>query len=83
MTKKVIAIISVLKPVDDTRNFEKIARSLSNTNKYDINIIGFSTINIPSYPNIAFHPIFNLKRTSIKRLGVPVIIYKKLLKLKP
>ncbi|MCK5278953.1 MAG: glycosyltransferase [Cyclobacteriaceae bacterium] len=83
MTKKVIAIISVLKPVDDTRNFEKIARSLSNTNKYDINIIGFSTINIPSCPNITFHPVFNFKRTSINRLRVPIIVYKKLLKLKP
>lgn len=42
MTKKVIAVISVLKPVDDTRNFEKVARSVGNTNKYDINIIGFT-----------------------------------------
>ena len=83
MTKKVIAIISVLKPVDDTRNFEKIAKSLSNTNKYDINIIGFSTINIPLHQNITFHPIFKFKRTSIQRFSAPVKVYKKLLKLTP
>lgn len=83
MTKKVITIISVLKPIDDTRNFEKIARSLSNTNEYDINIIGFSTINIPSDQKITFHPIFNFNRASIKRLWASVKIGKKLLELKP
>ena len=83
MTKKVIAIVSVLKPVDDTRNYEKFARSIGNTNKYDINIIGFSTKNIPSNLNITFHPIFNFKRDSIKRLIAPIHIFRKLLKLKP
>lgn len=83
MTKKVIAIISVLKPVDDTRNYEKIARSISNTNKYDINIIGFSTINIPSDQNIAFLPIFNFKRYHIQRLWASLKVYKNILKVKP
>lgn len=83
MTKKVIAIISVLKPVDDTRNFEKVARSIGNTNKYDINIIGFSTKNIPSDRNITFHPIFNFRRNSSKRLIASILIFRKLLKLKP
>ncbi len=83
MTKNVIAIISVLKPVDDTRNYEKIAKSISNTNKYGINIIGFLAKRISAYPNITFHPIFNFKRTSIKRIGASISIWKKLLKLKP
>lgn len=83
MTKKVIAIISVLKPVDDTRNYEKIAKTISNTNKYDTNIIGFSAKIIPANTNITFHPIFNFKRTSITRLGASLLIWKKLLKLKP
>lgn len=83
MTKNVIAIISVLKPVDDTRNYEKIASSISNTNKYDINIIGFSPKRIPVYPNITFHAIFNFKRTSIRRLWASISIWKVLLKLKP
>ncbi len=83
MTKKVIAIVSVLKPVDDTRNFEKIAVTISNTNKYDINIIGFSTKKIPSYPNITFHPVFSFQRTSFKRIVASIKILKIILKLKP
>ena len=83
MTKKVIAIVSVLKPVDDARNFEKIATSIGNTNKYDINIIGFSAKKLPDVENISFYPAFRFKRLSIKRLGAPVTIIKILLKLKP
>jgi glycosyltransferase involved in cell wall biosynthesis len=83
MTKKVIAIISVLKPVDDTRNYRKIARTISNTNKYDINIIGFSAKKIPLCPNVKFHPIFNFRRSSIKRLTASFQILKVLLKVKP
>ncbi len=83
MTKKVIAIISVLKPIDDTRNFEKIAVPLGNTNKYGINIIGFSTKVVPAHPNITAHPIFHFKRNSLQRLGASFSIWKILLKLKP
>lgn len=83
MTKKVIAIISVLKPVDDTRNYEKVARSISNTNKYEINIIGFSTKKNLSTSNINFYPIFNFKRASLSRLIAPFKMLKILLKLKP
>lgn len=83
MSKKVIVILSVLKPVDDTRNFEKIATSISNTNKYDINIIGFCTKIIPTKTNITFHPIFKFGRLSIKRLLAPVKTFQFLVKLKP
>ena len=83
MTKKVIAIISVLKPVDDTRNYEKIARSINNTNKYEVNIIGFSAKKIPTQTNIKFHPAFTFGRTSIKRSVASLTIFKILLKVKP
>ncbi len=83
MTKQIIAIVSVLKPVDDTRNYEKLARSLGNTNKYAINIIGFWSKNIPSRHDITFHPVFRFGRTSIRRLFVPLIVWKKLLEVKP
>ena len=83
MTKQVIAIISVLKPVDDTRNYEKVGRSLSNTNKYEINIIGFSGKNIPLEQNITFYPIFNFHRTSPRRFLAPNKTLKLLLKVKP
>lgn len=83
MTKKVIAILSVLKPVNDTRNFEKIATSINNTNKYAVNIIGFYAKNIPNKANISFHAVFNFQRNSVRRLFVSVKIFKKLLKVKP
>jgi len=83
MTKKVIAIISVLKPVDDTRNFEKVASSISNTNKYEINIIGFSAKKVPLHQNIVFHPVFNFRRISLSRFLLPLKVWGILIKLKP
>lgn len=83
MSKKVVAILSVLKPVDDTRNLEKIASSLGNTNKYDINIIGFWAKNLPDVQNINYHPIFHFDRLSIQRLFAPIKILQLLIKVKP
>jgi glycosyltransferase involved in cell wall biosynthesis len=83
MSKKVIAILSVLKPVDDTRNLEKIASSLSNTNKYDINIIGFWAKNLPDIQNITCHPIFHFDRLSIHRLLAPIKTLHLIIKVKP
>ena len=83
MAKHVIAIISVLKPIDDTRNFEKIARTLSNTSKYEINIIGFSSKKNRAHTNILFHPVFSFGRLSYKRLLAPYKIFTILLKVKP
>jgi len=83
MSKKVIVIASVLKPVDDTRNFEKIATSISNTNKYEINIIGFCPKILPAKTNIIFHPVFKFERLSLKRLFAPIKTFQILLKLKP
>jgi len=83
MTKKVISIVSVLKPIDDTRNYEKIASSIGNTNKYDINIIGFSVKKTPDQPNISFYPIFNFKRISLQRIIAPIKLFRILIKLKP
>jgi glycosyltransferase involved in cell wall biosynthesis len=79
----VIVLASVLKPVDDTRNFEKIATSISNTNKYEINIIGFCPKILPTKTNIIFHPIFKFHRLSFKRLIAPIKTFQILLKLKP
>ncbi len=83
MKQKVIAIISVLKPIDDSRNYEKIGHSISQTNKYEINIIGFWTKNVPACNNIHFFPLFKFHRLHWKRLTTCWDIYKKLLQLKP
>jgi glycosyltransferase involved in cell wall biosynthesis len=83
MSKKVVAILSVLKPVDDTRNLEKIASSLGNTNKYDINIIGFEAKNLPDVQNITCHPLFNFDRLDIQRLFAPIKTLRILIKVRP
>lgn len=83
MKRTKLIIASVLKTVDDTRMYEKFALSLSQTNKYDINIIGFYSKNNPEAPTIRFHPIFNFKRISPGRLLAPTKYFFKILQLKP
>jgi hypothetical protein len=80
--KKRIIIASVLKPVDDTRMFGKIALSLSTKNAYEIHVIGFpATTNEIS--QVRFHPLPFFHRLSAKRLSIPWIILRKILALRP
>ena len=81
--KRKIVLASLLKPVDDPRMYEKFALSMSQTNKYDINIIGFASKKIPDHPDIHFHPIFKFKRLSLKRLISAFKYWQKLLEVKP
>jgi glycosyltransferase involved in cell wall biosynthesis len=83
MKRKVIAYVSVLKPVDDSRTYEKIALSIGQTNKYDQNIIGFRSKNIEPAQGVAFHPLFAFPRLSLRRALAQVVILKKLVQLKP
>ncbi|MTI37988.1 hypothetical protein, partial [Fulvivirga lutimaris] len=78
-----LVIASVLKPVTDTRMFEKIGRSIGQTKKYEVNIIGFYRKNLPDESNIKFHPIFNFSRLSFKRIFCGVKYFFKLVYLKP
>lgn len=83
MKKRKLIIASVLKPVDDTRMYEKFGLSLGQTTKYEINIIGFCVKNIPQAANITFHPLFNFRRLNISRLAAPFKCFKKYLQLSP
>jgi glycosyltransferase involved in cell wall biosynthesis len=78
-----ILIASVLKPADDVRSCYKIGQSLAQTNKYEVNIIGFESKKKVETENIFLHPIFNFSRNSFKRLSAPVKVFKKYIKLKP
>ncbi len=78
-----IVIASVLKPIDDTRLFEKLGLSLSKNNKYDVNIIGFNSKKSISHPKISFYPLFDFQRSSYKRLLASWKYYNLLLKVKP
>ncbi|MBW3546302.1 MAG: glycosyltransferase, partial [Bacteroidetes bacterium] len=78
-----VVFASLLKPVDEPRMYEKLGRSLAQTYKYDVNIIGFSSKNLPKDPLVTFWPIFNFKRISIGRMLAPFRFFKMLLQLKP
>jgi len=83
MKKTKLVIASILKPVDDTRMYEKFGISLSQTNKYDINIIGFQSKNLPQSNGITFHPLFFFNRLSLKRIFAPFKIFFRMIKLTP
>jgi glycosyltransferase involved in cell wall biosynthesis len=78
-----LVIASVLKPVTDTRMYEKFGRSISQAKKYEVNIIGFCSKNIPEEEKIIFHPIFNFNRISIKRFFAPIRFFTKVIAIKP
>ncbi len=78
-----IVIASVLKPINDTRMFEKLGMSLSSLQHYNIHIIGQNINEKKIYPNIHFYPIFNFRRLDISRIFAPFKYIKLLLKLKP
>ncbi|HNP16790.1 MAG TPA: hypothetical protein PKL31_00040 [Fulvivirga sp.] len=78
-----LVIASVLKPVTDTRMYEKFGRSISQAKKYEVNIIGFYSKKIPNADNIYFHPIFKFKRIGIKRILAPLQYLVKLLAIRP
>ena len=84
MGKKIITVIaSVLKPVDDTRMYEKLALSLQQTNRYDVNIIGFATKKPPIQQKISFFPAFRFRSTSPKRIFASLVFIKLLMSIKP
>ncbi|MFZ6011929.1 MAG: glycosyltransferase [Bacteroidota bacterium] len=80
--KKKIVIASVLKPVNDSRMFEKIGISLALSKSYEIHIIGFPASTV-SHPSIQFHSLPYFKRLSLARVLAPWRILKKILYLQP
>jgi len=86
MNKKKILLASILKPVNDTRMYEKFGISLAKTNKYEIHIAGFNSSDNPATMQscgIYFHPIFNFTRLSIMRLFASLKFCILLLNVKP
>lgn len=84
MRKKIpIVLASILKPVNDSRMLFKLGFSLRETNKYHLNIIGFSSKKIPIIENIYFKEIFSKNRAHPSRILVPIKFFFQLLKIKP
>lgn len=63
--------------------YSKLGRTLAQTNKYDVNIIGFASKNLPEDAKVSFWPLFNFNRISVKRLLAPLRYLQKLIQLKP
>lgn len=83
MRKTKILIASLLKPVNDTRMFEKVGKSLAKLPETEIHICGFAAKTVSNSGNIHFHPLFSFRRLSLDRLLAQWKYYKLLLKLKP
>lgn len=84
MGNKIITVIaSILKPVDDTRMYEKIGLSLQQTNRYAVNIIGFESKNLPEHSEIVFYPAFSFSNKSWKRLLATIQLLNYLHKIGP
>ena len=81
--KRRIVLASVLKPVDDTRMFEKMGVSLAQKGGYEVIILGYPSASIPVHEGIQFISLSPFKRLSLSRLAARWIAFWKLLKLKP
>jgi glycosyltransferase involved in cell wall biosynthesis len=81
--KRKIVIASVLKPVDDTRMFEKMGQTLADTGRYEVHIVGFPGSANTQYPGIELHPLRHFPRISLERVRVPLRIFRLLLPLSP
>ncbi|MGK7388868.1 MAG: glycosyltransferase [Candidatus Cyclobacteriaceae bacterium M2_1C_046] len=75
-----IAIASILKPVDETRMYHKIGRSLSKAG-HEVHIAGFKGHSKSN--DIKLYPLFFFKRLSFKRVMAPVKLFRWLRNFKP
>ena len=82
--KRRIVLASVLKPVDDTRMYEKIGVSLADRGNYEVYIIGYPSLHryIES-TSIHFLPLKPFQRLSLQRLLAPFKILKKTIQVQP
>lgn len=81
--KRRIVLASVLKPVDDTRMFEKIGKTLVETGEFEVTIIGYPVSTQLRIPLIEYVMLPAFYRLSWRRLMAPWIIFKKINEVKP
>ena len=83
MLKKRILLASLLKPVNDSRMYEKTGISLAKLPNTEVHIAGFHANTSPGSANIFFHRLFNFQRLSLDRLKAQRKYWQLLLQLKP
>lgn len=81
--KSRIVIASVLKPIDDTRMYEKMGLTLSSMNNAEVHIIGYPSERSPASDTIQFHPLKKFSRLSIRRVTAAWSIALKFIRLRP
>lgn len=69
--KRRVMLASVLKPVDDTRMYEKMALTLLATGRFTLAVAGAGTT-VPHTPEIQFFPLGRFARISAGRLLAPL-----------
>jgi glycogen(starch) synthase len=83
MPKTRILLASILKPVTDTRMYDKLGRSLAKIPGTEIHLFGQATTITQTLENLIFHPHLPFKRLSFTRLTAQWKYYKTILKVKP
>ena len=83
MKKRRIVLASLLKPVNDTRMFEKMGMSLAQSGQYEVHIVGYPSTAEISEPNIQFHSLPKFKRLGLGRIGARLKVLQFVIKVKP
>ena len=78
-----IVLASILKPVDDTRMFEKMGMSLSNSGLYDVFVVGFPSVSKRVFPGIQQISLQSFPRLSMQRAWAKWEVLRIILRLKP
>lgn len=82
--KSRIIIASVLKPVDDTRMFEKIGQTLAELPDVEVHVFGYPTRELPPSPvTLTLHPTTAFGRLSLARILQPFKFLRKAKSLTP
>ncbi|MBT1709136.1 hypothetical protein KK062_12915 [Fulvivirgaceae bacterium PWU5] len=82
MKKRRIVLASVLKPVDDTRMFEKMGGSLARI--YEVHIVGYpGSAALPDHGGVFVHPLRPFLRISLGRILAPWRILARVVALRP
>ncbi len=81
--KRRIVLASILKPVDDTRMFDKMGTSLAQSGVYEVFIVGYSSSSNPSAAGIQFIALTPFRRLSFQRWGAKWQVFRKVWRLKP
>ena len=79
--KRRIVLASLLKPVNDTRMFEKLGVSLAR--EYDVHVIGYEGQTPVVAPSISLHPLKPFRRISLSRLLRVFTVLRTVLRLRP